>query len=83
MALKKFKKFILEASKDSCDKVSKDTKRLMDGFYCIVSRKQYKDATLKAYLNGKGYEVTPDELKKIRNLHVATDLFFKVHPRDY
>jgi len=83
MALKKFKKFILEASKDSCDKVSEDTKRLMDGFYCIVSKKKYNNATLKAYLNGKGYDVTPEELDKIRNLHKATDLFFKVHNRDY
>ena len=83
MPLKKFKKFILEASKDSCEPVSKGTKRLMDGFYCIVSKKKYDDDELETYLNNKGYDVTPEELDKIRNLHVATDLFFKVHNRDY
>jgi len=83
MALKKFKKFILEASDDSLKPVSKETKRLMDGFYCIVSQKKYEDVDLEAYLNKKGYDVTRQELRKIRNLHVATDYFFEVHNRDY
>ena len=80
---KKFKKFILEASRGSCGPVSKDRERLIRGFYCIVSQKKYEDADLKAYLNEKGYTVTRQELRKIRNLHVATDCFFEVHNRDY
>jgi len=80
---KEFKKFILEASNDSCGPVSKDRERLIRGFYCIVSQKTYDDADLKEYLNKKGYKVTRQELRKIRNLHVATDCFFEVHNRDY
>ena len=48
---KEFKKFILEASRDSCGPLSEDKKRLIRGFYCIVSQKTYDDADLKAYLN--------------------------------
>jgi len=77
---KKFNKFILEASDDS---KRKGVSRLMDGFYSIVSQKEYEDADLEAYLNDKGYDVTPKELRKIRNLHMATDCFFEVHNRDY
>lgn len=80
---KEFKKFILEASRDSCGPLSEDKKRLIRGFYCIVSQKTYDDADLKAYLNKKGYNVTRQELRKIRNLHVATDCFFEVHNKDY
>lgn len=80
---KKFKKFILEASVDSCRTVTQGTNSLMDGFYCIVSDKKYKDDDLKTYLNDEGYDVTPKELQKIRNLHDGTELLFQVHNRDY
>lgn len=80
---KKFKSFIFDASRDSCKAVSQDTERLIRGFYCIVSKPRYKDEDLKVYLNGENYDVTPKELQKIRNLHDATELFFKIHNRDY
>lgn len=80
---KKFKSFILDASRDSCKAVSQDTERLIRGFYCIVSKPRYDENDLKAYLSDKGYDVTPKELQKIKNLHDATELLFRIHNRDY
>jgi len=80
---KKFKKFIMDASRGSCKTVSQDRERLIRGFYCIISKKNYNDNELKTYLNDNGYDVTPKELKKIKNLHDATELLFKIHNMDY
>ncbi len=80
---KQFKKFILEASRDASGPLTRDKQKLIRGFYKIVSQKTYEDAELEQYLNKKGYDVTTQELRKIRNLHVATDCFFEVHNRDY
>jgi len=80
---KTFKKFILEASYDSNLLETDDTKKLIRGFYQIVSQKKYDDVDLETYLKGRGYDVTRQELRKIRNLHVATDYFFEVHDKDY
>ena len=83
-ALKKeFKSFILEASDDSSGPVSADKRKLIRGFYAIVSKETYEDDDLEAYLNKKGYDVSKKDLRKIRNLHMATDSFFDVHNRDY
>ncbi|MCG6879995.1 MAG: hypothetical protein LJE96_12725 [Deltaproteobacteria bacterium] len=83
MAKKEFKKFILEASNDSSGSVSEDGKNLISGFYDIVSQETYEDEELAAYLDRKGFCVTKKDLRKIRNLHMATDSFFEVHNRDY
>ena len=56
---KEFKKFIREATRDSCDEVTQNTNSLMDGFYCIVSQRHYDDAVLETYLRDAGYDVTP------------------------
>ncbi|HDZ90060.1 MAG: hypothetical protein JRJ09_08620 [Deltaproteobacteria bacterium] len=80
---KSFKKFILDASYDAGQPVSADKKKLIRGFYKIVSKKKYDNSEIVEYLDGHDYQITTQELRKIRNLHVATDYFFEVHNRDY
>ncbi len=81
--LKDFRKFILEASDESNQPVMQDEKRLIRGLYKIVSKKKYDNSELEAYLEKQGYQITQQELRKMRNLHVATDYFFEVHDKDY
>ena len=83
VASNSIKKFILDASYDSGVSVADDKKKLIRGFYRIVSKKKYDNSELEAYLDTQGYTVTPQELRSIRNLHVATDYFFEVHDKDY
>ena len=80
---KNFKKFILDASYGSGVPVSQDTKRLIRGFYRIVSKKKYDNSELEVYLKKHDYVITTQQLRRIRNLHVATDYFFEVHDKDY
>ena len=60
---KNFKKFILDASYDSGVPVSQDTKRLIRGFYRIVSKKKYDNSELEVYLKKHDYVITTQQLQ--------------------
>jgi hypothetical protein len=71
---KTFNEFILDASGDP---------ELIGGFYDIVSQPNYLNSQLENYLNGKDYEIKPQEINKVKSLHYQAKNFFDVHNRDY
>ena len=82
--LKPFKYFILAARADSnlTDQHS-EYKKLIQGFYKIVSQTTYTDPAVKKYLNDRGYNADEKDLKKIASLHYSTKWFWRFDDEDY
>lgn len=80
---KTFIEFIVDASSES-QLPPGQQKKLIRGFYEIVAQGSYKDKDLKDYLDGKGYEAKPQDVKHVRYLHNTTKMYWPgVHNTDY